>query len=216
MKNFWSVIFGLMLALPAWAAGDFQEGKQYAPLAAPQPVSSDDKIEVIEFFWYGCPHCYHLEPELDKWLEKKPDDVEFVRIPAVLGPSWELLARGWYTAQLLGVEDKIHRPLFDHLHKDRKRIRTVEDLKAFFASQGVSGEDFDKTYNSFAVVTKTGRAKQMISRYGLNSVPTLVVAGKYRTGPSMAGGNAAMLEVVDYLVEQERLAGKQATAAAAQ
>lgn len=203
MKMIWSLVFALLVPLSA-AAKDFQAGKEYVALAKPQPVNTADKIEVIEFFWYGCPHCYHLEPALTAWLKVKPKDVEFIRIPAVLGPSWELLARGFYTAEVLGVADKIHAPLFDYLHKARKRIRTPDDLKAFFVLQGVSEADFDKTYKSFAVVTKTNHAKQATQRYGLNSVPTLVVAGKYRTGPSMAGSNKAMLDVVNFLIEKER------------
>ena len=203
MKMIGTLIFGLLLSLSA-SAKDFQAGKEYAVLGSPQPVNSEDKIEVIEFFWYSCPHCYHLEADLNAWLKAKPADVEFVRIPAVLGPQWELLARGFYTAEVLGIADKSHTALFDHLHKERKRIRNVDDLKALFVSQGVSDVEFDKAYKSFAVVTKTNRAKQATQRYGLKSVPTLVVGGKYSTGPSMAGGNKAMLDVVDYLVGRER------------
>ncbi len=203
MKIVGSLILGLLLSLSA-TAKDFQTGKEYAPLGKPQPVNSADKVEVIEFFWYGCPHCYQLEAEINAWLKDKPDDVEFIRIPAVLGPAWELLARGFYTAEVLGVADKIHTPLFEHLHKARKRIRNVDELKAFFKSQGVSEADFDKAYKSFAVVTKTNRAKQASRSYGLNSVPTLVVAGKYQTDSKMAGGNTAMLDVVNHLIDQER------------
>lgn len=202
MKKFLTLLALLLLAPPGFAA--FEEGVQYQKIATPQPIASDDKIEVLELFWYGCPHCYHLEPELDAWLEKKPDDIEFVRVPAVLGPSWELLARGYYTAELLGVLEKIHEPLFERLHKQRKTIRDVSELKAFFEEQGVSGADFDKTYNSFAVVTRTNRAKEAHSRYGVTGVPTLVVDGKYRTSASMAGSNEKMLEVVDFLIDKER------------
>lgn len=213
MKMIWSLVFALLLPLSA-VAKEFQAGKEYVALAKPQPVNSADKIEVIEFFWYACPHCYHLEPELNAWLKDLPEDVEFIRVPAVLGPNWELLSRGYYTAEVLGMADKIHAPLFEHLHKARKRIRNSAELKAFFVSQGVSEADFDKAFKSFAVVTKTNRAKQSSQRYGLNSVPTLVVAGKYRTGPSKAGGNKGMLEVVNYLIEKER-AGKKVDQAAA-
>lgn len=202
MKIVWSCILGLLLSFTA-TAKEFKQDKDYVQLGTPQPVASEDKTEVIEFFWYGCPHCYHLEPNINAWLKNKPDNVEFIRVPAILGSHWELLARGYYTAELLGVSDKIHAPLFDYLHKQRKRIRTVDDLKAFFVSQGVSEADFDRTYKSFAVVTKTNRARQASQRYGLTGVPTLVVAGKYRTSPSMAGGNKQALEVVDFLISRE-------------
>lgn len=194
----------LLLISPAFAA--YEEGVQYRKLANPQPVDSEDRIEVLELFWYGCPHCYHLEPELEAWLEKQPDDVRFVRIPAILGPSWELLARAYYTAELLGVLDKIHGPLFDYIHKQRKAIRNIAQLKAFFEQQGVSAADFDKTFNSFAVVTSTNRAKDAHERYGVSGVPAMIVAGKYRTSASMAGSNEKMLQVVEYLVDRERQA----------
>lgn len=182
----------------------FQEGVQYQKLAKAQPTASENRIEVVELFWYGCPHCYHLEPLLETWLENKPDDVEFVRIPAVLGPSWELLARGYYTAELLEVTDKIHKPLFDYLHNERKRIRNVDDLRDFFVKAGVSAEDFDKTFNSFAVVTMTNRAKQAHTRYAVTGVPAVIVNGKYRTSAQQAGSNEKIIEVVDFLISQER------------
>lgn len=209
MKKLLTLLALLLVAPASFAA--IEEGVQYQKVLTPQPTSGDGKIEVLEMFWYGCPHCYHLEPELNAWLEKKPDDVEFVRLPAVLGPSWELLARGYYTAELLGVLDKIHEPLFERIHKQHKPVRNVEELKAFFESQGVSGDDFDKTYNSFAVVTRTNRAKEAHNKYGVTGVPTLIVDGKYRTSASMAGSNKKLLEVVDFLIEKERQAATGAT-----
>lgn len=185
---------------------------QYSKLANPQPTGSEDKIEVVELFWYGCPHCYHFEPVLDTWLKNKPDDVEFVRIPAVLGPSWELMARGYYTAQVLEVTDRIHKPLFEYIHRDRKRIRNVDDLRDFFGKAGVSAEDFNQAFNSFAVVTMTNRAKQAHTRYGANGVPTMIVNGKYRTSAQQAGSNEKIIEVVDYLIAKERAAAPAAKA----
>jgi len=204
MKKLFALLALLMLAPPVLAG--FEEGVQYERLATPQPTSNPDKIEVRELFWYGCPHCYHLESELNAWLKQKPEDVDFVRMPAVLGPSWELLARGYYTAELLGVLDKIHEPLFDHIHKDRKIIRNAAELKDFFVQQGVSAADFDKTYNSFAVVTMTNRSKDVRTLYGATGVPTMIVNGKYRTTGTMTGGNRQMLQVVNFLVEKERAA----------
>jgi thiol:disulfide interchange protein DsbA len=195
----------LVSMLPIAHAG-FEEGVNYQKLANPQPTATDDRIEVLELFWYSCPHCYQLEPEVEAWLETKPDDVGFVRMPAVLGPSWELLARAYYTAELLDATDKIHRPLFERLHQERKRIRNAEELKAFFVEHGVAAEDFDDTFSSFAVVTKTNRAKQVNNLYGITGVPALVVNGKYLVTAKLAGGNKEMLNVVDYLIEQERVA----------
>jgi len=195
----------LLLFVPL-AHAQFKEGTNYKLLANPQPVMSSEKIEVLELFWYGCPHCYHLEPKIEHWLKSKPEDVEFVRIPAILGPSWELLARGYYTAELLDATDKVHRPLFERLHKQRKQIRNIDQLRAFFIESGVSGEDFDATFKSFGVVTSTNRAKDAHTRYGITGVPALVVNGKYLVTSRLAGGDDKMMQVVDYLVEQERKA----------
>ncbi|MEA2078302.1 MAG: thiol:disulfide interchange protein DsbA/DsbL [Pseudomonadota bacterium] len=213
MKHWFSLLV-LVLMMPLVHAG-FEEGIKYQRIANPQPTSTADKIEVLELFWYACPHCYQLEAEVEVWLESKPDDVEFVRMPAVLGPSWELLARAYYTADLLEATDKIHNPLFERLHKERKRIRNADELKAFFVEQGVSAEDFDNTFSSFAVITKTNRAKQVRNMYGISGVPAIVVNGKYLVTAKLAGSNKQMLEVVDYLVAQERDASSTEAAAAA-
>ncbi len=214
--KFWFSILALLFVVPTLGYAGFVEGVNYKKLTNPQPTSTADKIEVLEFFWYGCPHCYQLEPEVESWLKSKPDDVEFVRMPAVLGPSWELLTRAFYTADLLEASDKIHDPLFERLHKERKRIRNVDELKAFFVEQGVSAEDFDNTFSSFAVITKTNRSKQVGDLYGITGVPALAVNGKYLVTAKMAGGNKQMLEVVNYLVEQERAAASSEASAAVQ
>jgi thiol:disulfide interchange protein DsbA len=206
----WFTLITLLLVAPVVLAG-FDEGIDYKRLASPQPTANPDKIEVLELFWYGCPHCYHLEPQLDAWLESKPDDVAFVRIPAVLGPDWELLARAYYTMELLGVEDQVHTALFDRIHKERKPVRTVDDVKAVFVEHGVTPQDFDQAFQSFAVITKTGRARQARNLYGITGVPVLVVNGKYLTSAQMAGGNKQMLQVVDFLVDKERAGSAAAT-----
>lgn len=185
-------------------AEDFKEGKEYLVLANPQPTSSGDRIEVVELFWYGCPHCYHLEPLLQDWLTSKPDDVEFVRMPAVLGPNWELYGKAFYTAELLGVQEKIHPALFAALHKDKRKIRDEAALQALFVEQGVSAEDFRNTFSSFAVNVKLNNAKQMTRRYAITGVPVIIINGKYSTSGSQAGSNINIIKVMDYLIVQER------------
>ncbi len=202
MRKFLGVVALVLMVATTQAA--IEEGVNYETIGNAVPTANSDTIEVLELFWYGCPHCYQLEPELAAWIKNKPDDVTFIRIPAVLGPSWELHARAFYTAELMEVIDKIHTPLFERLHKDKKPLRTPAALKTFFVEQGVSGNEFDKTFNSFAVITKTNRAKQARDAYGLSGVPTLVVNGKYRTTARLAGGNQQMLDVVDFLIERER------------
>ena len=185
-------------------AGDFEEGKQYVALSNPQPTSTADKIEVVELFWYGCPHCYELEPFVKDWLASKPEDVEFVRMPAILGKGWELLAKAYYTAELLNVMDKVHHALFDAMHNQRQKFKTEADVLALFSNQGVSADDFNNTFNSFAVSVKINNARQMTRRYAISGVPTLIVNGKYSTSGRLAGGNRQIIEVVNYLVDRER------------
>jgi thiol:disulfide interchange protein DsbA len=201
-----------LMATTALAAG-YTEGKEYKALANPQPTSSGDKIEIVELFWYGCPHCYRLEPDMEPWLANKPDDVEFVRMPAIVGPPWELLAKAYYTAEFLGVMDTMHPALFDYLHKDKKKIVNEAELQAFFIEQGVSREDFKNTYMSFAVAMKVNNARLMTQRYGITGVPTIIVNGKYNTSGSLAGSNENIIKVMDYLVKQERQSAAAATTA---
>jgi len=201
-----------LFALTAGAAENYVEGNEYTKLDSAQPTSSGDKIEVVELFWYGCPHCYHLEPFIEKWLKNKPDDVEFVRLPAILGPGWELLAKAYFTADLLGVLDKTHSALFDAIHEQRIKFKDDAALRAFFMQQGVPAKDFDRIFNSFAVAVKLNNARMMTRRYAITGVPTLIVNGKYSTGPGMTQssdpkkpiGNEQVMDVVDYLVAQER------------
>jgi len=208
MKSVTTLLLALsfVVMLPGMAqANEYQEGKEFLLLSTPQPTSTgDDKVEVVELFWYGCPHCADLEPEVQAWLERKPDYVELVRMPAIVGPRWELLAQAYYTAELLGISDKIHPALFEAIHEKGMKIDDEAALQAFFVDQGVSADDFKKTYSSFAVAVKMNNARQMTRRYKISGVPTVIVNGKYSTGAKLAGGNKEIFEVVDYLVEQER------------
>ncbi len=185
----------------------FEEGVQYQRVNPPQATQDKSRIEVVELFWYGCPHCKQLEPLLDKWLETKPEDVNFIRMPAILGPNWDLMARAFFTAELLGILDQVHAPLFERIHtkKDRK-IHSEEGLQAFFGEFGVAPEKFTSTFQSFAVATKLNQARIMTRRYGITGVPALIVNGKYRTSATLTGGDENMLKAVDHLTDMERKA----------
>jgi thiol:disulfide interchange protein DsbA len=208
----------------ACTAADFVEGTEYTRLATPQPTSDPDKIEVVEMFSYACPHCFHMEPELNDWLKSKPDDVVFVRLPVVFRPEWEVLAKAYFTAQILGVLDKTHEALFEAIHVKNQKFDDEAAMQAFFVSEGVSAEDFRNTFNSFAVAVKVNSAKLMTRRYAITGVPTFIVNGKFSTSASLVGGkekdlsvkelNEKTLKVVDYLVELEREGGKPASNAA--
>ena len=198
-----ALLIPMFVSISASAEG-FTQGQDYIELSNPQPTSTGDKIEVVELFWYGCSHCYQLEPYIQEWLASKPDDVEFVRIPGIVSKRWELLAKAYYTAELLGVLDKTHDTLFEVINKEHRKITDEAALQDFFVEQGVSAEEFKSTINSFAVNVKINNAKQMSRRYAITGVPTLVVNGKYRTGLGMARGSKNAIKVVNYLIEQER------------
>lgn len=185
-------------------AKGFDEGIEYQLVKPPVPSQTGAKLEVVELFWYGCPHCFQFEPHLHAWLEKKPENVRFVRVPAIFNqPSWLLHARAYYTAETLGVLDKIHQPLFNALHVQKRKLLTEKSLQNFFAKHGVNAKEFSDTFHSFAVDNKVRRAVDLTRRYGIDGVPTIVVNGKYRTSARRAGTNQKMLQVLDYLLEKE-------------
>ncbi|MFT5134035.1 MAG: thiol:disulfide interchange protein DsbA [Gammaproteobacteria bacterium] len=176
----------------------------YTLIVPAQPTQAIDKIEVLEVFWYGCPHCYEFEPHVTKWLESKADDVEFRRMPGIFSKNWVPHARAYFTAEKLGVLDKIHTPLFEALHKESKRINTEDELKDFFISKGVDGDEFTRTYNSSEIETKYKQAFVMGQRYKITGVPAVIVNGKYMTSGSLAGSYDNLLKTIDDLVDKER------------
>jgi thiol:disulfide interchange protein DsbA len=183
----------------------FKEGTHYRLLPVAQPTSvAPDKVEVVEIFWYGCPHCYSLEPYIKAWRANMPADAEFVRMPAALNRSWQLHARVYYAAEALGVIDEVHEDLFREMHGKGNRLMTEESLIEFFGRYGVTEEQFTEALNSFAVQTKLRQSDSMVRRYRITGVPAVVVNGKYVTGADMAGGEQRLFEVVNFLVEQER------------
>jgi protein dithiol oxidoreductase (disulfide-forming) len=203
-KAFLQTLFGALIAAQAWA---IDEGIDYTKLAQAQPTDTADKVEVLEIFWYGCPHCYQLEPFLDNWVETMPSSAEFRRMPAVLGPHWEPHARAFYAAELIGVLDTFHKPLFQALHGKNRKIMTREQLADFAAEQGIDRDKFLEAYDSFFVNMKVRRSVEMGRRYGLEGVPAVIVNGKYRTSATQTGGNAKLIEVIDHLVREEVGAG---------
>ncbi|HEY5603277.1 MAG TPA: thiol:disulfide interchange protein DsbA/DsbL [Gammaproteobacteria bacterium] len=193
-----SSLAGLVFAAPT-----YKEKIHYESVLPAQPTSTGDKIEVVEMFWYGCPHCNSLEPYVERWLKKMPANAQFVRMPAIFRPEWELHARAFYTAEILGVLDKTHTAMFEAIHQQKRRLSTDSEIQKLFAEHGISEQDFNRVFRSFAVEAKIRRAKDMSERYGIRGVPALIVNGKYRTSAQLAGGNATIFQVVDYLVAQE-------------
>jgi thiol:disulfide interchange protein DsbA len=180
----------------------------YELLPSPQPTQNPDKVEVIEFFWYGCPHCYVFEPLLENWAKNLPANVEFIHKPAFFNDLYAKHAKVYFTAEALGVVDKVHRDLFDAIHdglkNGNKNIMTAdEELGKFFAAHGVAEADFLNAYNSFLVDTKMRQGQEAGPRYGINGVPALIVNGKYLVNSTTAGSHEAMLDVANRLIEQE-------------
>lgn len=194
-----------------------QAGLHYELLSTPQPTESGKKLEVVEFFWYACPHCYNLQAPLRAWLKRKPADLEFRRIPAVLQDSWLQLARTYYAIDALGLEDKLHHELFSAIHQQRildpkVLVRDPKPLFDWAASKGVDRQKFIDTYNSFAVTNRTQRAVDLTRNYEVPHTPVLVVDGRYLTSPSMKGNSNAdgslnydkVFQNLDALIAQAR------------
>ena len=199
-------ICGLLLSLflvSSVSAAGFEAGKDYVELSVGQQASADGKIEVREFFWYGCPHCYRLEPFLEAWLEKRPPDVAYVRTPGV-ARKWIPHAKAYYAFEALGITEKVHRPFFDAIHKGGQKLADESSIKAFLADYGVNGETFANAFNSFGVRTQVEKAKQLNFRYGIESVPMITVGEKYKTSAVMAGGEHQLMQVIDHLIEKIR------------
>ncbi len=198
-------LFLALLVAPVLLAGTANRAwsAEYEIISPPVPTANPDKVEVVELFWYRCPHCYRLQPIMERWLQTKPDNVDFIRMPAILSGNWALHARAYYTAEVLHVVDQIHRPLFDAIHAERRDLDSEEALRKFFGEFGVDADTFNKTWNSFAVETKVRRARAMTQRYGIDGTPAVIINGKYRTDGTMAGNYANMMKVIDELIAKE-------------
>jgi len=203
----WLLCF-LMIPVVACAQVDapYKEGEHYVELPDPVATSDTSKVEVVELFWYGCPHCYALEPSVVAWKEKMPSYVKFVQMPAVLNKSWEVHGRAYYAAKSLGVLDATHQALFNEIHAKRNPLYSQQRLAQFYAGYGVTEEAFNKAYNSFPVSAQISRVKKAQREYRATGVPLFIVNGKYKVSGTMKAGADGLFDVVDYLVERERAA----------
>lgn len=186
------------------SAAEYQEGKHYQLVSPPAPTASGDQVEVVELFWYGCGHCYSFEPVLEAWLKKKPEGVNFKRIPAVFAQNWVPAARAFYAAAALGATDKLHRPLFDAIHVDQRKLFDEESLIKFAAEVGIPEDEFRAAYDGMTIDGKVKQAMFATRDYQIDGVPSMIVNGKYRVTASMAGSQKAMLKVVEFLVDKEK------------
>ena len=184
----------------------YVEGKQYVKLPIPIHTPDPNKIEVTEYFSYGCPHCYHFDPEINAWKDTLPNDVMFDRTPAIWNKDYEVYAQTYYTAKALHILNKVHTPIFQAIHAEGMQLNTPAAMAKFFSQFGVDPKVFAKTYTSFGVRASVQQAEARGRAYRASGVPTLIINGKYRIEGSMAGSNANMLRVADFLIDKERRA----------
>jgi thiol:disulfide interchange protein DsbA len=196
----------LFLALALAPALALAQQLSWNDLRPPQQVESDGKIEVLEFFWYGCIHCYNLEPVIEKWEKNRPADVRFRRVPAVFdsGGRTQRDAAYYYAFEALGVLDKLHRPFFDAIHRDRLRLDNADAMNEWLQRNGVDPKKFSETMKSFGVQSKLRRAQQMTVAYRIEGTPTMAVHGRYTIAAENARTPEGMFKTVDHLVETVR------------
>ncbi len=189
----------------AAAQAKFVEGTHYVRLAQPLAAAAAGKIEVVEFFWYGCPHCNAFEPSLEAWAKTLPADVAFRRVPvAFRDEPFVAHQKIYYALESLGQLGALHRKVFYAIHNDRQRLDKPADIQAFVTRNGGDGAKFMDAFNSFGVQTKARQAKLLSEQYKIDGVPALGVQGRYWTSAGLAGGQDKILPVVDSLVQQTR------------
>lgn len=186
-------------------ASPYVEGQHYERLPIPVDTRDPDQVEVVEVFSYGCIHCKNFQPYVESWQESIPEYVDFYRLPATFDERWQRLAQLYYTAEALGVTDQVHDPIFRAIH-DRGVNLTDPELMAemFEAAAGISPDQFMDVYESFSVRSRVQQAHARAVAYRISGTPSVIVDGTFRVDGRMAGGNQEMLDVVDYLVEQQR------------
>jgi len=184
------------------------EGQDYKILSNPQPTQNTDKIEVIEFFWYGCPHCNNLHLPLKSWLKNKPDDVDFRYVPAVFRSNWEPGAKTFYALETMGMGamNEIHDKIYDAIHRDKINLTDEATLFAWMDKQGVDKDKFVNVYKSFSMPNQIARTKQMMQQYQLSGVPVLVVEGKYMITGKKGGTIQDQINTLEKVIEMVRKA----------
>jgi thiol:disulfide interchange protein DsbA len=201
MKKLFAALALLLGAALALAQGQYQ----FTELKPAQSVEAEGKkIEVVEFFWYGCIHCYNLEPYLESWLKKLPADTQFRRIPAIFNQRWGHDATIYYALEALGLVDKLHRPLFDAIHRDRLNTADEKQFSAWLQKHGVDAAKFKDTMKSFGVQSKMRRAMQLTSAYKIDGTPAMAVQGRYTVSADQGRSQQGMIDTINYLVDQVR------------
>lgn len=201
-----TMVLALAVAASALAQDTWKAGEDYDVISPAIRTSEADKVEVHEFFWYGCGHCYNFEPLVVQWKKTLPEDVVVKGSPAIWNKPMELHAQAFYTAEILGVLDDVHLPLFQALNVDGKRLQSEKEIGNLFEKHGVDREDFSKAFNSFGVGSMTRQANARARAAKITGTPEMMVNGKYRITTRKAGSQANMLKIAEFLIEKERAA----------
>ncbi|MCA1979069.1 MAG: thiol:disulfide interchange protein DsbA/DsbL [Thiobacillus sp.] len=180
------------------------EGRDFARVNPPHAVATGKKIEVLEFFWYRCPHCFQLEPGLTQWLKKLPKDAQVRRVPAVFRPDWQPGAKLYYTLEQMNLLGKLHEKVFNAYHIENLDLNNPAVLGDWIAKQGVDRKQFEAIYNSFSTQSKATQGAKLATEYAITGVPAFIVDGKFATSVSMTGSEARLFEVLDQLIAKAR------------
>jgi thiol:disulfide interchange protein DsbA len=205
MKLFKTMLLSCLLAFAGGAlAAAPKLNTDYRLVIPPQPVETGNKIEVIEFLYYGCSHCFDAEPYLKQWMSRMPKDVTFRRIPAVFRDDWVPLTKTFYTLEALGELDRLHSDVFEAIHAKHIDLNNEQMLLDWMEQHGVNRKKFADAYNSFSIKNRAEYAKKLTQAYGVEGTPSLVVDGKYLTGPGMTGSHESAMRVLDQLIDKAR------------
>lgn len=184
-------------------AASFSEGKHFSKIASPIATQTGDKVEILEFFWYGCPHCFSFEPTLQKWKKSLPSNVTFIRMPSPLNPRWMVHTKAFYTLQSMGEGENHHQAIFSAMHVKKQKLFSKSAIADFLEQRGVNKQQFLSTFDSFAVEMRARQALQLGQQYQLSGVPMLTINGKYTISAEQAGSYQGMVNVANYLIKQE-------------
>lgn len=193
-----------LMLCASFASAQLVEGKNYIRLKSPQPTETGKKIEVVEFFSYGCPHCAELEPYLDAWLAKLPSDVQFRRVPVMFQERWIPLAKIYYTLDALGEEQKLSPDVFKAIHGSGAALWNEKTFFDWAATKGLDRKKVEDVWGSFTVAGKVNRARQLAQAYDVQSVPTVIVDGKFITASDRVGTHANLPGAIDELIAKAR------------
>jgi thiol:disulfide interchange protein DsbA len=208
LKAIVALILSCLVAAGAWAqspASSFKEGVNYRRLTPAQPTTvAPGHVEVVEVFWYGCPHCFDLDPLIESWRKQgKPGYVDFARLPAIWNETAKIHAKLFYTTQTLGKLEELHTPIFREIHINKNPLNTDSKIESFFTAHGVSEQDYRKASGSFSVITKMSQAEYLNDHYRVTSVPLVIVNGKWVTDVGMAGGEKQLITLMTELAARE-------------